>query len=70
MGALAALSVNGVATDIDGARTIADLVVRLGLSGKRIAVEKNGEVIPRSRYALTPIEGGDRLEIVGAVGGG
>ena len=70
MGALAALSVNGVATDIDGAHTIADLVVRLGLSGKRIAVEKNGEVIPRSRYALTPIERGDRLEIVGAVGGG
>ena len=40
------------------------------LEGKRIAVEKNGEIVPRSRYADTPLAAGDRLEIVGAVGGG
>jgi len=51
-------------------RTIADLVVRLGIAGKRIAVERNGEVVPRSRYGDTPLSRGDRLEIVGAVGGG
>jgi sulfur carrier protein len=64
------LVVNGVATDAAGARTVAELVVRLGLADKRIAVERSGEIVPRSRYAATPIAGDDRLEIVGAVGGG
>ena len=64
------LVVTGVATDAAGARTVAELVVRLGLADKRIAVERNGEIVPRSRYAATPIAGDDRLEIVGAVGGG
>ena len=65
------LTVNGVATDVvlDGA-TIADLVVALGLAGKRVAVEKNGEIVSRSRYETTPVTPGDRLEIVAAVGGG
>lgn len=64
------LTLNGVATDVDDAHTVADLVVRLGLLDKRIAVERNGEIVPRSRYANTAIARGDRLEIVGAVGGG
>ena len=65
------LNVNGVATEIAaGASTIEAVVVALGLAGKRIAVEKNGEIVPRSRYATTPVAPGDRLEIVGAVGGG
>ena len=42
----------------------------LALEGKRIAVERNGEIVPRSRYADTPVAAGDSLEIVGAVGGG
>lgn len=65
------LTVNGVATEValDEA-TIADLVARLGLAGKRIAIEKNGEIVPRSRYAATLVARGDRVEIVGAVGGG
>jgi len=63
------LTLNGVATDVD-ASTIADLVASLGLRDKRIAVEKNGEIVPRSLYASTPLVRGDRLEIVGAVGGG
>ena len=65
------LDVNGVATSVVLAdATVADLVRALGLAGKRIAVEKNGEIVPRSRYATTPVAPGDRLEIVGAVGGG
>lgn len=65
------LDVNGVATEIGAsASTIEAVVVALGLAGKRIAVEKNGEIVPRSRYATTPVAPGDRLEIVGAVGGG
>jgi sulfur carrier protein len=66
----AAVTVNGVTRNVEDARTVADLVARLGLEGKRIAVERNGEVVPRSRYADTPLARGDRLEIVGAVGGG
>ena len=50
--------------------TVADLLRELALEGKRLAVERNGEIVPRSRYADTPVAGGDRLEIVGAVGGG
>jgi len=49
---------------------VASLVRELGLEGKRIAVERNGEIVPRSRYAATTLEDGDKLEIVGAVGGG
>jgi sulfur carrier protein len=64
------LVINGAATDIGDARTIADIVIRMNLAGKKIAVEKNGEIVSRSRYAATPIAAGDRLEIVGAVGGG
>lgn len=65
------LTLNGVPTDIGaGTTTIADLITALGLGGKRIAIERNGEIVPRSRYAATPVAVGDRLEIVGAVGGG
>lgn len=65
------LNVNGVTTEIAAtASTVEAVVLALGLSGKRIAVEKNGEIVPRSRYATTPVAPGDRLEIVGAVGGG
>ena len=52
------------------ALTVADVIRELALEGKRIAVEKNGEIVPRSLYADTSIDSGDRLEIVGAVGGG
>ena len=51
-------------------RTVADLVHELVLEGKRVAVERNGVIVPRSRYADTPVAAGDALEIVGAVGGG
>ena len=63
------ISLNGVPTGVD-ATTLAELVASLGLEGKRIAVERNGDIVPRSRYADTPLAGGDHLEIVGAVGGG
>ena len=67
---MASLIVNGASTDIDDAQTVGDVVSRMGLAGKKIAVEKNGEIVPRSRYATTEVRSGDRLEIVGAVGGG
>lgn len=65
------LTVNGTPRTLDRpVLTLADLVRELALEGKRIAIERNGEIVPRSRYAETPVASGDRLEIVGAVGGG
>ena len=65
------IQVNGIPRTLDAAaRDVAALVRALGLEGKRIAVERNGEIVPKSRYADTPVREGDRLEIVGAVGGG
>ena len=64
------LSVNGQSRAIDPGITLAALLDELSLSGKRVAVEKNGEIVPRSRYPETPLAEGDQLEIVVAVGGG
>ena len=50
--------------------TVAELVRSLQLEGKRIAVEMNGEIVPKSRYAETRVAAGDQLEVVAAVGGG
>jgi len=54
----------------DASFTVADLVCELALAGKRVAVEKNGEIVPRSRYAESRLAPGDKLEIIAAVGGG
>ena len=63
--------VNGAPRRLDVSSTnVAALVQSLGLAGKRIAVERNGEIVPKSRYADTPVRLGDKLEIVAAVGGG
>lgn len=65
------LVVNGALRHLDPPpATVAELVQALALTGKRIAVERNGEIVPRSAYALTAVSPGDRLEIVAAVGGG
>jgi sulfur carrier protein len=50
--------------------TVAELVRALNLEGKRIAVEMNGEIVPKSRYGQTRVASGDQLEVVAAVGGG
>ena len=50
--------------------TISALVVTLNLTGKRLAIEQNGEIVPRSQFDTVTLRDGDKLEIVGAVGGG
>ena len=65
-----ALTLNGEARTFPAPLTVAQLLDRLDLAGKRIALERNGEIVPRSRYADTPLAEGDDLEIVVAVGGG
>jgi sulfur carrier protein len=69
---MAAMSVvvNGQARTVDAPLSLAELVDALGLFGKRIAIERNGEIVPKSAYARTLVDRGDRLEIVAAVGGG
>jgi thiamine biosynthesis protein ThiS len=47
-----------------------DLITDLGLKGDRVAVEHNGNIVPRAEWANTGLEDGDRLEIVHFVGGG
>lgn len=62
--------INGEVQHFAASPTVADLLVARDLAGKRVAVERNGEIVPRSRHAQTRLASGDRIEIVIAVGGG
>ncbi|MDZ4142785.1 MAG: sulfur carrier protein ThiS [Methylotenera sp.] len=65
------LTINGKLQSFDEVTsTVAHLVRFLNLEGKRLAIERNGEIVPRSQFAATQLVDGDKLEIVGAVGGG
>jgi len=64
------LFINGESRQFPASLSVAGLVETLDLQGKRVAVEKNGEIVPRSQYAQAMLDDGDRLEIVVAVGGG
>lgn len=65
------LTINGNSRQFDVATlTVTELVQTLGLTGKRLAIERNGDIVPRGLFAETALQDGDKLEIVGAVGGG
>lgn len=64
------IHVNGHAQSLAEPCTVAGLLDVLGLAGRRVAVERNGEIVPRGRYAETLLADGDRIEIVHAIGGG
>ncbi len=64
------LTVNGEEREVGGAATIAALVAVLGLDRRKLAVERNLEIVPRSAFATTALAEGDRIEIVAFVGGG
>lgn len=64
------LIVNGEERAFEGVSTIAALVAALDLDGRKLAVERNLEIVPRSAYAATRLAEGDRIEIVAFVGGG
>ncbi|KQM22007.1 sulfur carrier protein ThiS [Novosphingobium sp. Leaf2] len=64
------LTVNGEPRRIAPGSSIADLVTGLGLDPQKVAVERNGEIAPRSQLAHTILDSGDTLEIVHFVGGG
>ncbi len=62
--------VNGAARRFEAQLDIASLLENLNMLGKKVAVEKNGEIVPKSAHGATLVQDGDRLEIVVAVGGG
>ena len=64
------LTINGTPRTFDRPLNCADLISALELAGKRIAMERNGEIVPRSQFAHCMLQDGDRLEIVAAVGVG
>jgi len=64
------VTVNGAAQRFDAPLDVAALLERLAMKGKKVAVERNGEIVPKSAHARTLIGDGDQLEIVVAVGGG
>ncbi len=64
------LTVNGDPRVFESPITLAQLLDRMDLAGKRLAVERNGDIVPRSRFGELRLESGDKLEIVVAVGGG
>lgn len=64
------ITVNGEARTVPGGYTALDLVESLDLGGRRIAMEVNREIVPRSEYASFRFSEGDRVEVVQAIGGG
>ena len=64
------VTVNGAAQRFEAPLDVASLLEKLEMAGKKVAVERNGEIVPKSAHARTLIGDGDQLEIVVAVGGG
>ena len=64
------LTLNGEPRDFAALASVSELVEALGLDDRKVAVERNLEIVPRSAYWNTPIADGDRIEIVHFIGGG
>ncbi|WP_221775070.1 MULTISPECIES: sulfur carrier protein ThiS [unclassified Pseudomonas] len=64
------IQLNGESFELPDGSTVAALLTRLDLSGRRIAVELNMDIVPRSQHAETSLNEGDQVEVVHAIGGG
>ena len=64
------ITVNGNATNVPEGASMVELLSQLELTGQRLAVEVNEELVPRSRFAEHSLQPADRIEIIHAVGGG
>jgi sulfur carrier protein len=64
------ITVNGAQREYPAPLTFTQLLDELELAGRRLAVERNGEIVPRSTFADSRLADGDRIEVVMAVGGG
>jgi sulfur carrier protein len=65
-----AITVNGKLRQLDDRLSVVELISDMELTGKRIAVEVNGEIVPASMHDRHLLAAGDKVEIVGAIGGG
>jgi thiamine biosynthesis protein ThiS len=65
-----ALILNGEPRRLEAVKNVAELVAALGLEPRKVAVERNLEIVPRSAYGQTHLADGDRIEIVHFIGGG
>ena len=64
------ITLNGESRPLAGPTTVAQLLEELGYTGKRVAVERNGDIVPKSQHGDAALAAGDKLVIVVAVGGG
>jgi sulfur carrier protein len=64
------ITLNGAPREFPAPLNFDQLLDELALGGKRLAVERNGEIVPRSAFGQTNLNDGDRIELVVAVGGG
>ncbi|HEY7852602.1 MAG TPA: sulfur carrier protein ThiS [Caulobacteraceae bacterium] len=64
------LILNGEERLFEAARDVAGLIAQLGLDARKVAVERNLAIVPRSAWPVTALAEGDRIEIVHFVGGG
>jgi sulfur carrier protein len=64
------ITLNGTPTELPDAATIGELLARAGLVERRVAVEVEGAIVPRSAHGTYVLRPGDRVEIVHALGGG
>ena len=64
------IQLNGEPYELPAGETVADLLARLELTGRRLAVELNRDIVPRSAHASTVLTEGDQVEVVHAIGGG
>ena len=64
------ITVNGDAVEMKDDATLIDLLLQLSLGDARVAIELNGDIVPRSQHEQQPLQDGDTLEIVHAIGGG
>lgn len=64
------IQLNGEPFELTQGQTVADLLQHLELTGRRVAVELNQDIVPRSLHGETPLSEGDQVEVVHAIGGG
>lgn len=64
------IQVNGEPFEAEDGLKLSGLLAQMGLTGKRIAVELNMEIVPRSEHEQTALNAGDQVEVVAAIGGG
>lgn len=64
------VTVNGAAREFPTSLTFGQMLEALAIEGRRLAIERNGEIVPRSRFNEARLADGDRIEVVVAVGGG